>query len=398
MKGQDRVHNTAIYTIARRTCLACLLAAFCFGAAAAHAAGGDVGQAISVVPGAFVERDGARKPLVLNDAVRATDRVITDATGKVRILFHDDGAVSLGSNTSLDLIDVMPEGDTPVFKAHVAQGLARFITGKIVEQNPKGFSVSTPEGTAGIRGTIFTLQTGNGRTTIYVANATRDVTLSGVSVPSGFKMTLPGGSPVRMTPEDVSFTQSIAAAPPSSTQENAPAEQAVAAVFDNNDPSTSTTLAGLPMSDMTTSSLPVQPGTAYVSGTLTPDAGSWMSYGTYSGNFSFKVDLSSGAISNAAMSASATNPGNNIGTTQAYNYSGGSGSMSGGSFTITGFAGSLSGTFYNYPAGTSAGSGTHMTGSGNVDAVGGSVNGSFSATTPTNSQLDDGTFSGTRTQ
>jgi hypothetical protein len=196
------------------------------------------------------------------------------------------------------------------------------------------------------------------------------------------------------------LTQSIAAAPPSSRGNGAPdaPERALLAVLDENDPLTPTALAGLPMSDMTTLSLPVYPGTAYVSGTLTPDPGSWMSYDTYSGNFSFEVNLSSGAISNAAMSASATKPGNNPGTTQAYNYSGGSGSMSGGSFTITGFAGSLSGSFYNYSAGTSAGTGTHMTGSGNVDAVGGSVNGSFSATTPTNTQLDDGTFSGIRTQ
>jgi hypothetical protein len=385
---------------ASTVCILCIAAAAAAAAATtAHAAGSDVGQAVSVVPGVFVERDGAKAALALNGTVRDTDRITTDAAGKVRILFHDDGAVSLGSNTSLDLIDVVPKGDTPVFKAHVAQGLARFITGKIVEQNPKGFSVSTPEGTAGIRGTIFVLLTGNGRTTIYVANATRDVVMSGVSVPSGFKMTLPGGSPMPMTPEDVSLTQSIAAAPPSSSPDKGPAEQTVLAVLNENDPLTPTALAGLPASEMTT--LPLQSTTAYVSGTLAPQNGSWMggySSSVYSGNFSFDVDLLSGSISNAAMSASDQNAGNTPSQYSAYNAVGGSGSMSGGNFTITGFSGSFAG----YYSANQVGSASYMTGSGNVDAVGGSVNGSYEVYTnhsgSTGYTVDNGTFSGTRTQ
>jgi hypothetical protein len=54
--------------------------------APAHAAGSDVGQAVSVVPGVFVERDGAKATLALNGTVRDTDRITTDAAGKVRIL------------------------------------------------------------------------------------------------------------------------------------------------------------------------------------------------------------------------------------------------------------------------------------------------------------------------
>ncbi|MDR2124725.1 MAG: FecR family protein [Desulfovibrio sp.] len=285
----------------------------------------------------------------LNDTVRGTDRIITDATGRARILFHDDGAVSLGPNTSLDLIDVMPEGDAPVFKAHVAQGLARFITGKIVEQNPKGFSVSTPEGTAGIRGTIFVLQTGNGRTTIYVSNATRDVTMSGVSVPSGFKMTLPGGNPVPMTPQDVSFTQNIAAAPPSSREngtQRAP-EQTVLAVLDESGPLTPTALAGLPVNDLATP--PLMPTAGTVTGTLSAPAmlglttAGW-AWASWNGSFSFDADLTRGTISNAAMHGAGMledlyNPGNF--TANGFNVSGGGGSIAGAAFSVDGFSGSV---------------------------------------------------------
>ncbi|MDR2744452.1 MAG: FecR domain-containing protein, partial [Desulfovibrio sp.] len=243
MNNRNQIHTMTFRRIALRVGLACLLAVCgLFAAATVFAAAGEAGRAISVVPGVFVERNGTKTPLALNDPVRNTDTIITDATGRARILFQDDGAVTLGPDTSLALIEVLPEGKTPIFKAHVAQGLARFITGRIVEQNPKGFAVSTPEGTAGIRGTIFVLRTGNGQTTLYVVNATRDVVMNGVSVPGGFKMTLPGGNPMPMTPQDVALTQSIAAAPPSSRGNGAPdaPERALLAVLDENDPLTPT--------------------------------------------------------------------------------------------------------------------------------------------------------------
>jgi hypothetical protein len=366
-----------------------------------HAADNDTGQVISVVPGVFLERDGARKPLVLNDTVRDTDRIITDATGKARILFRDDGAVSLGSNTSLDLIDIVPEGDAPVFKAHVAQGLARFITGKIVEQNPKGFSVSTPEGTAGIRGTIFVLQTGNGRTTIYVANATRDVTMSGVSVPSGFKMTLPGGSPVRMTPEDVSLTQSIAAAPPSSSQENAPAEQTLLAVLNENDPLTPTALANLPVNDMAMPSLTPDRGT--VRGTLSaPEMNGLTTAGwawaSWNGSFAFDADLTQGSIANASMQGMGMledtgSPGTLL--ENGFNVSGGGGNISGGSFTADGFSGTV--IIQNISSTTVDPASTFM--NGNIQSSGSNVtaNGNYSVG-PSSTSLWEGTFNGTGTQ
>jgi hypothetical protein len=205
-----------------------------------------------------------------------------------------------------------------------------------------------------------------------------------------------------MTPEDVSFTQSIAAAPPSSSQENAPAEQTVLAVLNENNASAPTDLAGLPVSAMTTLSLPLQPATAYVSGTLAPASGSWMGgypgVSDYSGSFSFEVNLAGGAISNAAMSATEQNAGGTASQYSAYNAVGGSGSMSGGNFNITGFTGSFAG----YYSANQVGSGSYMTGSGNVDAVGGSVNGSYEVYTnhsgATGYTVDQGAFSGTRTQ
>ena len=139
------------------------------------------------------------------------DTLTTDATGRAQILFDDDTTVSLGSNTSLSLETVVAEGANPAFKVRMGQGIARFITGKIVEKNPDGFSVVTPDATVGIRGTIFAVRVGNGTTTVFVTNTTKQVFVNGVLVPTGFKITLPQGAPTpmrRMPKSEVSASES----------------------------------------------------------------------------------------------------------------------------------------------------------------------------------------------
>jgi hypothetical protein len=316
------------------------------------ATGNAVGKIITLTPGVFVQRDGARLPLALNSPVQDTDTIITDASGRARILFDDDGAVALGPDTSLSLREVLPEGKAPTFKAHVARGLARFITGKIVEANPRGFAVSTPEGVAGIRGTIFALQVGNGQTTLYVVNASRDVVLNNVSVPGGFKMTLPGGSPLPMTPADMALTQTVAVAPSS---ESAVPEQALAASLDTGDPLTPTALADLGLGIQNTGDTLQAPSTQFsghVSGALTTTkltaAYAW------SGSFGFDVDLGSGAISGATMSLSGTlgqdgDGGGLLPIDSGISLAGGSGSVSGNTFSINGFTGSGLDAHPTYP-------------------------------------------------
>jgi hypothetical protein len=364
-----------------------------------------VGKVISLTPGVFLEREGTKTPLALYSMVRDTDTIVTDASGRARILFHDDGAVTLGPNTSLALLEVLPEGETPAFKAHLAQGLARFLTGKIVEQNPQGFAVSTPEGTAGIRGTIFVLQTGNGQTTLYVINATRDVVMGGVSVPGGFKMTLPGGLPAPMTPADMAVTQTVAAAPSSSSTGAASAApgQAILGPLDTGDSLTPSTLADLGLAtqslgDALTPPVVTAVVTALVQGALTPGAsgaiGADAAATDFAGHFSFNVNLATGAISNGAMAGSSNLFASGNGGS--YTLSGGSGNMSGGSFTITGFQGTIIYANATYTADP----GSYMNGAGAIDHVGGSVAGNYyiDSVSSTGWNIDQGSFSGARTQ
>lgn len=140
--------------------ICCLLA---LSLASVAQAAEPAGLVIAVNPGAFVERAGGREPLQSKSPIYVSDVVVTDATGKVQILFSDDTNVAVGANTRVALQEFVGEsGAVPVFNANVASGIARFVTGKIVERNRSGFHIQTPQATIGIRGTTFSVQVSDG--------------------------------------------------------------------------------------------------------------------------------------------------------------------------------------------------------------------------------------------
>jgi|GEM_PF-3161410 len=173
-------------------------AAFCFAfallSASVMAATAEIGTVIAITPGASVLREGKTEALALSSTIRLADIVQTDSSGRVRILFNDDSSVSIGSNSSLSMSEYADQGSSSAFGAHLAHGLARVITGKIVNQNPQGFRMTAPKATVGIRGTIVSIRAERGAeksiTTVYVENTLRQVLVNGVVIPSGSKVVL----------------------------------------------------------------------------------------------------------------------------------------------------------------------------------------------------------------
>ena len=336
-------------------CLLLLVASAC--------AAKDVGQVISFKAGVTAQRGGQSVALEMKSPVSEHDVLHTDATGRAQILFEDDTTVALGSNTSLSLETVVAEGANPAFRARMGQGVARFITGKIVEKNPDGFSVVTPDATVGIRGTIFAVQVGNGTTTVYVTNTTKQVFVNGVLVPSGFKITLPQGTLSPMTPADMNHvTGSVAA------RDSAPAgapQLAPSAPVAGGGAVTPTTLAQTQFAAQTQGEGLKQLGNASVSGGLFSDQGN--------GSFSFQVNLASGSVTNGVMQSGYT-------AVLPSPLTGGSGSISGSSLNVGGFTdGSYTGT---------------MTGSALRTGSGLSVSGGFQIKNSDLTAIDCGTFSG----
>ena len=269
----------------------------------------DIGKVITFTPGASVLRDGKTEPLAMHAGIRVSDTVQTDAGGRVKILFNDDSSVSLGPNTTMDMEEYADAGAKSSFAVNVPHGMARAITGKIVEQNPNGFKMSSPEATVGIRGTIVTMRVergqGNqrGSTTVFVENTLRNVYVNGGNVPSGNKWISDGGSgrQERITPEDrrhigreLAFHGgggSAAAAPEAgegrgrrrATEQFVPAGGSIVPED------------GLKDDDRVPQSLlaPYITPVGHVSGSLDSIS--------FSGSFNFTVNLSSGKITNGQM-------------------------------------------------------------------------------------------------
>ena len=105
---------------------------------------------------AYVERNGQKVALQQGDPVFVADTVLTSAHSKLELHFADDAVISLGASTKIAVQDFAfdPQGKTPPsFALEMLDGLVRSVSGKVVEQNPEAFKLSSPLGTVGIRGT-----------------------------------------------------------------------------------------------------------------------------------------------------------------------------------------------------------------------------------------------------
>ncbi|MCL1915529.1 MAG: FecR family protein [Desulfovibrionaceae bacterium] len=393
-------------------------------AAVAAESGQDIGKVIALNPGASVLRDGLTEALDLHAGLRLSDTVSTDASGRVKILFNDDSAVSIGPNTVMEMSEYADSGSKSGFGLRVPQGVIRAITGKIVDQNPDGFKIATPEASVGIRGTIVSLRTGGGVTTVYVENTLRQVYVNGINVPSGSKITIPS-DPLRLEPirpqdrrdlgRDLALLggSGVAAAAPE------PGGGKPSAFLASGPgllpPDTPLADIGQEKQRLGDNLLATgnNTGIARVSGDLFTAPASDLLTGTGAtslayGVFGFDVDLGSGAITDAFMKGGTdANPMNTL--SNHFAVQGGSGQFNGvGSSTvITGFAGELwsggvggSGTLFTIAPSNNTRMNLNV-GSDVYSTATGSVNGSYYIGTAPGApsgwaNADFGTFSGQR--
>lgn len=113
-----------------------------------------VGQAIAVNQGAFLERDGQRSELSQGFVVALNDVITTNATGQVQLFFQDETRVVVGANSQLKVDAILFSGSTTAsqFTVSAVEGAFRFLSGNSAKS---AYSIRTPNGTMGIRGTEF---------------------------------------------------------------------------------------------------------------------------------------------------------------------------------------------------------------------------------------------------
>jgi hypothetical protein len=97
-------------------------------------------------------RTGMR--LFRKDVIHTTDNA------SVAVVFRDETSISLGPNSNLSLDDFTydPENKKFGLKTGVTRGVAVFVAGAVATSDPESFSVTTPKGVIGIRGTKFTVK------------------------------------------------------------------------------------------------------------------------------------------------------------------------------------------------------------------------------------------------
>jgi hypothetical protein len=116
------------------------------------------GQVEAAAPGFFAQRDGSMTPLGVGDDIYEFDILETGPAGSALIRFLDGSTLELRSGSRLDVKEVVFSGDRNRFNVGLTHGAARIVTGAIVRANPRGFKITTPKTTIGIRGTTLVVE------------------------------------------------------------------------------------------------------------------------------------------------------------------------------------------------------------------------------------------------
>ena len=114
----------------------------------------DVGRVIALSGGAQVVTGGKRAALAEGATVAVGDRIETDGTGRVSLLFRDETRIAIGPNARLKVDTVLMQNDGAArrFAVSATTGAFRFISGKSATS---AYEIRTPTATLGIRGTTF---------------------------------------------------------------------------------------------------------------------------------------------------------------------------------------------------------------------------------------------------
>jgi hypothetical protein len=114
----------------------------------------EIGRVVALSGGAQVVIGRSRVVLAEGVAVRVGDRIETDSTGRVGLLFRDDTRIAVGPNSQLtvDAVLMQNDGTARRFAVSATTGAFRFISGR---SGTSAYEISTPTATLGIRGTTF---------------------------------------------------------------------------------------------------------------------------------------------------------------------------------------------------------------------------------------------------
>jgi FecR protein len=121
---------------------------------------------------------GGSREVSVGQGVVQNERITTNATGTVQIMFNDRSALNVGRSASvvIDKFVYNPASGAGEMAVSMARGAARFVGGQV--SHTSGATVKTPAATIGVRGGNITLSHLGGVTTVMVHNGVATVTTS----------------------------------------------------------------------------------------------------------------------------------------------------------------------------------------------------------------------------
>jgi hypothetical protein len=133
----------------------------------APAATPDIGTTLLVVRTVTGELATQVRHLVINDGVQQNELIATAPDSASELEFVDGTKLTLGprARVTLDRFVFDPKPTKGAFFLSVGEGVFRFVTGTMAHEN---YAIHTPNGTAGVRGTVFNMLVLSDRTICQV--------------------------------------------------------------------------------------------------------------------------------------------------------------------------------------------------------------------------------------
>jgi hypothetical protein len=122
---------------------------------------------------------GGSQALSVGSDVYTSERIRTGEASTAQILFLDKTSLTIGprAELTLDRFVYDPHKSTGRVVLNAVQGAFRFVTGS---QNPRSYTVRTPVGTLGVRGTIVDLIVKDNQVTVILVEGALTMTVNGV--------------------------------------------------------------------------------------------------------------------------------------------------------------------------------------------------------------------------
>ncbi len=159
-----------------------------------------------------------QRTLKRRDTVYGVDKITTGEKSKAQFSMSDGGLIALKENSELNIANYEFNSTTQQGSASIEliKGGLRSISG-VIKKNGGAYSVKTPVGSIGIRGTHFELQLIDGDMYVAVWDGAIDLTLEDQSVvslgsnePFSFAQVTSLGRVIKTTQAPAVFTQTIA--------------------------------------------------------------------------------------------------------------------------------------------------------------------------------------------